>query len=170
MGTRVRGYVEASLGYDTNVNSATSAQSFYLPASNYTGTLGGDLSRRSDRFGALAAGVHARYTLSSAWAIDATANIGQRFNDSHDKFDAGYVDTSLGATHTRGDDRYTGAAQYQKINVRNHGFRHAYGVLGQWQRLIDDQRQFAVYGQLTRLNYDGVQKSRDADRSLIGTT
>jgi hypothetical protein len=73
-------------------------------------------------------------------------------------------------THTRGGDRFTGAVQYQKINVHNHALHHAYGLLGQWPRYIDEQRQVTVYGQLTRLNYDGAQESQDADRHILGAT
>lgn len=170
VGTTVRGYVETSVGYDTNVNGATAARSFYLAAYDFTQPLDGDKRKRSDQFAALSAGIHVRHALSSAWALNAIANIGQRYNDSYDQFNVGYLDTSLGLTHTHGDDRFTGAIQYQKINIHNHAFRHAYGLLGQWQRYIDEQRQMTVYGQLTRLNYDGVQESRDADRYILGAT
>jgi outer membrane protein len=169
-GTTVRGYVEASIGYDTNINSATSAGSIYLAFYDATLPLARDSRRRTDQFGAFAAGIHVRHAISAAWAINGTANIGQRNNDSVDDFNIGYLDTSLGMTHTRGDDQFTGALQYQKINIHNHAFRHAFGLLGQWQRYIDDQRQLTVFGQLTRLNYDGVQELRDADRYLLGAT
>lgn len=169
-GTTVRGYVEASIGYDSNINSATSAGSIYLAAYNFDLPLERDARRRTDQFAAIAAGIHIRHAVSAAWTINGTASIGQRNNDSVDDFNIGYLDTSLGLTHTRGDNQFTAALQYQKINVHNHAFRHAYSLLGQWQHYIDDQRQLTVYGQLTRLNYDGVQELRDADRYLLGAT
>ncbi|MGV3740728.1 MAG: surface lipoprotein assembly modifier [Burkholderiaceae bacterium] len=169
-GTTVRGYVEVSIGYDDNINSATSAGSVYFAASDFTLALERNFRRRTDQFGAIAAGIHVRHAVSADWAINGTANIGQRINDSVDDFNIGYLDTSLGMTHTRGDNQFTAALQYQKINVHNHAFRHAYGVLGQWQHYIDNQRQLTVYGQLTRLNYDGVQELRDADRYLLGAS
>ncbi len=173
-GTTVRGYVEASIGYDDNINSATSASSIANPCC--TGfplppiKLERDARRRTDQFGALAAGIHVRHALSAAWALNGTANIGQRNNDSVDEFNIGYLDTSLGLTHTRDADQFTGALQYQKINVHNHAFRHAFGVLGQWQHQINDYQLMTVYGQLTRFNYDGAQELRDADRYLLGAT
>lgn len=169
-GSKVRGYVELAGGHDSNANSATSTNQIAIPAFGGTiATLDPGSVRRSDNFIAPAAGIGLRHAFSAEWALNANSNIGQRFNKQYGQYDIGNIDGSAGLTWTRGVDQFTGAVQYQKIYLDRDPFRQTYGLAGQWQHNIDDQHQFTAYGQAMRLDYQGGQQIRDADRYVIGT-
>lgn len=168
-GKRLRGYVEAGAGYDTNANSATANNQIAIPAfGGMVATLAPGSVRRSSQLFKAAAGISMAHPFSAAWALNANANIGQRNYRNLGQFDIGYIDAAMGVTHSRGVDQFTGAVQYQKIYLDHQSYRQTYGLLGQWQHSIDDQRQFTAYSQLMQQDYEGTQQIRNANRYLVG--
>lgn len=167
--TRYRGYVEARAGHDTNANSATSLNQVAIPAfGGAIATLDPGSTRKSDDFAALGAGISVRHPYSAEWALNANADIHQRGYRDVSEYNLGALDAALGLTRTIGVDQFTGALQYQKLNLDHSSYRQTYGVLGQWQHNIDDQRQTTLYGQIMRLDYD-TQAIRNANRYVVGT-
>lgn len=168
--TRVRGYVELGGGYDSNANSATAASQIAIPM--YGGaitTLDPSSRSQGDQFATAGAGVSVRHPFSSEWALNSTASFNSRRYDDLSTYNISNIDGSVGLTRTLGAEQFTGAMQYQKLYVDDSSYRQIFGVLGQWQHVIDEQRQFTVYGQAMRLDYSGVQDIRDASRYVIGT-
>ncbi len=168
-GSRVRGYVEAGAGYDSNANSATANSQIAIPAfGGLIATLAPGSVRRSSQLLKAAAGIRLTHPFSAAWALNANANIGQRHYRSYGEYDIGYIDAAMGLTHSRGIDQFTGALQYQKIFLDHQSYRQTYGLLGQWQHNIDEQRQVTAYGQLMQQDYESAQQIRNANRYLVG--
>jgi tetratricopeptide (TPR) repeat protein len=166
--TRYRGYVEARIGHDSNANSATSLNQVAIPAfGGAIATLDPDSTKTGDDFAALGAGISVRHPYSAQWALNANADIRQRGYRDVDQYNLGALDAALGLTRTSGVDQFTGAVQYQKLNLDHSSYRQTYGALGQWQHNIDDQRQATLYGQLMRLDYD-TQSVRNANRYIVG--
>lgn len=168
-GSTIRGYIEMLAGHDSNANSATSSNQIAVPAlGGMIGLLAPASRRRDDNFAGLASGISARQMMSADTAINMSANISQRYHDKFSQYDIGYLDTSLGLSRIHGIDQYTGAFQYQKLMVDRDSYRSVFGLLGQWQRTIDDQRLMTAYTQISRLEYSGPQSVRDADRYVVG--
>lgn len=167
--TTVRGYVEATVGHDTNVNSATAANGISVPA--WGGpilTLSPASRQQSDTFTTLGAGFSVRHPLSSEWALIGGLNGNKRMNSHHeDTFDTGQADGHLGLMRTYGKDVFSAVAQYNQLWVDNERYREATGFTTQWQHNYDARNQSSLYVQYASLHYP-QEKERDGDRFVIG--
>ncbi|HEU0186462.1 MAG TPA: tetratricopeptide repeat protein [Gallionellaceae bacterium] len=166
--TSFRAYIEAALGNDSNVNSATSTRDIAIP---YFGgavmTMNDAGVENRDSFGSLAAGFNVRHVLNRDWALIGGANVNQRNNSTQTKFNTTNIDGNFGASLTRGDDNYSAVLQAQSFSLDSKSYRDAAGVTGQWQRNRDNGSQGSVYVQYTSLSYPG-QTFRNADRYVLG--
>lgn len=166
--TTVRGYVEASLGHDTNVNSATADRNVAVPLfGGAIFTLGPGGVRRSDTFTSVGGGLSLRKPLDKEWALTAGLNGNKRMNTDVDVFDTGSADAHLGVVRTYGKDVFSAALQYNQFWVDNDRYRQAAGFTAQWQHNYDARTQASLYIQYSDLNY-ATQTVRNADRFVIG--
>ena len=171
--TRVTAYVEATIGYDTNVNSGPGTGQVALPVfGGVIATLDPGAQQKRDQFGAVTGGFGLHHPLTKDVAFIGGLNLNMRLNRDEHQFDTGFWDGFAGLAWTRERDVFTAAVQGNTFYVDDHRFREAYGLIGQWQRNLDRRNQVSVYGQFTRLRFAdraGVENSiRDADRKLVG--
>jgi hypothetical protein len=116
--TRVDGFLELGMGYDTNVNAATSAAQVALPAlGGVIATLDPLTTRRGDGFGALAGGINVTHKLSEMWALVGNASGSARLHPHEDQFDQMTLDASLGARWSRGRDAISLGGQLQSFQL-----------------------------------------------------
>ncbi len=168
LATTLRGYIEATYGNDSNVNSATSNSQIALPIfGGALTTLSGNGVQIQDSFGSLAAGFNVRHSLNTEWALLGGANISQHVNTDQHAFDTGNFDASFGASRSKGDDSYTVMAQLQSFDINNRLYRNAAGMTGQWQRNLSEGSQASAYAQYSFLSYP-EQQIRNADRLVLG--
>ena len=166
--TTVRGYAEASVGHDTNVNSAIHDRNVSVPA--FGGailTLTPGSVRRSDTYTSVGAGVNLRHPLSREWALTAGLGLNKRMNTDVDVFDTGSADAHVGVVRTYGKDVFSAALQYSQFWVDNNRYREAAGFTTQWQHNYDARNQSSLYVQYSDLRYMS-QEQRNADRFVIG--
>lgn len=166
--TTVKGFLEAAIGDDSNINSATSSSQIAIPL------FGGGLSVLSangvklhDTYYSVGAGINVRHPLSPEWSVFGGANFNQHMNASKDIFDTKSMDGSLGANLTKGDDNYSAILQTQTFSVDNNRYRDANGLTAQWMRNLDGSSQASAYLQYSDLSYPG-QDNRNADRYVLG--
>jgi outer membrane protein len=163
------GYAEIGGGWDSNVNSATSAGQFAIPA------FGGLLfnvapgnGRTSDRFATAAAGASAQVPMARGWSlvggIDARGNLNATAHDLNTSVASG----SVGASHVEGRQAQTLALQTNAAWISSSLYRTASGASLQWQWQPDAASQMSAFAQWSRLIYTG-QNERDADRSVLGS-
>lgn len=171
--TSLTGYVEATLGYDTNVNVGPNKNSVAIPGfGNIPFELSSDSKANRDTFGNLGAGVNLRTPLGGGYALLAGASATVRGNFAKQQFDTQNGDINLGITRTAGQDVFTlmGQAGVTYVdNVDRSRFRNHAGVTGQWQRNLDARNQVGVFAQYTDLHYP-TQDTRDADRWVAGAS
>lgn len=166
--TKLTGYLEYTLGYDSNVNSATSDRQVAIPAfGGNIFTLEAAGVETGDGFHTVAGGVNIRRPLSPTLALIGGVDINQRMNFSEDNFNTRAFGTHVGLNKLVGDDSYIIALQGQLFDVGDNRYREAYGFTGQWQHAIDQTRFFSAYWQYTDLEYPGA-RIRDADRNVLG--
>jgi hypothetical protein len=166
--TRFGGHLEASFGYDTNVNSATGAQQVALPVfGGAIGTLSPSATKQSDSFFALSGSVGLKYPLAADLALVAAAGASQRLNSSRDEFDLRTLDGSVGLRFTSGANEWTGVLSAQQFEVDYRRFRTTIGGSVQWRRALAQRTEVSAFGQFARLSYPS-QSIRDADRTVIG--
>lgn len=166
--TRFGGHLEASFGYDSNVNSATGASQIALPVfGGAIGTLSAAATEQSDSFFALGGSVGLKYPLAANLALVAAASASQRLNSSQDDFDLRALDGSVGLRFTSGANEFTGVLSAQQFEVDYQRFRTTTGGSVQWRRMISPQTEVSAFGQFARLSYPS-QSLRNADRNVVG--
>ena len=166
--TQLRTYVEAGLGHDTNVNSATASSAIAIPAlGGLAFTLDPASRRAHDNFAQVGGGANLRVPLAPDLAFAANLATSHTFNQNQDRFDAGLLDASAGLSKTAGTHVFSVAAQASANWIGGSRFRDAWGALGQWQLNLGPRDQASVFLQVSRLDYPG-NAIRDADRYLVG--
>ncbi|MDB5847597.1 MAG: hypothetical protein JWP29_1349 [Rhodoferax sp.] len=163
-----RGYLEAYAGHDSNVNSATAAGQFALPAfGGIIFNLAAENQQRGDAFAGLAAGVGLQQPLAAGWELNGSLNARGVHNRHADEVDNRQLDGSLGVAYTRGAQVVSVAAQANTYDIDNRRYRRASGLSGQWQASLSPASQLSVFTQWSRLAY-AADANRDADRSVLG--
>lgn len=164
----VRGYVEGTVGYDTNVNAAPAQSSIAIPAFGYLPfTLSQNSKAREDWFVTVAGGVNFNVPVDKQLAFIGGASGSQRWNQHVSAADLLSADANVGFAYTQDKNIYSFNLQYNSLVVENDRFRSAFGFSAQVQHNIDARNQFSAYVQYADLSYVG-QSARDADRWLAG--
>lgn len=168
-GTLLSGYLEAAVGNDSNVNSATGSNQVAIPAfGGAIATLNANGVETKDTFTNVSGGANVRHALSSEWSVFGGANFNERLNSTQHVFNTGAVDGNAGLNLTQAEDSYSAALQLQRFDVDNKTYRDGTGMTLQWQHdLKDSSSQFSSYFQYTDLKYPD-QPIRDANRYVLG--
>jgi outer membrane protein len=166
--TQVTGFVELGVGYDTNVNSATSSGQIALPVfGGAVFTLNQNATRRADSFATASGGLNVTHRFSPEWAIVGGAAGTGKFNRNANEFDTLSLDANLGARWSKDKEAITLGGQYQQFDLDYARYRETTGVIAQWQHLFDEFHQATVFTQYSHLRYP-TQSIRDANRKIIG--
>lgn len=169
--TGISGYVEVTGGYDSNVNSATSDSSIFIPAFGFLGLgaiAGG--TEESDGFGKLSAGLALRHPTSPRVNLLADFGVNERLNLSESDFNQGDISASFGAsTRISKKSDIAVIAQGQTYLVDHEAYRNALGLTGQWRYSISESNQLTSFAQVQNLDYPD-QSVRNAVRFVAGST
>ena len=168
-GTLLSGYLEASMGNDSNVNSATGSNQVAIPAfGGAIATLNASGVETRDSYASVSGGANVRHALSSEWSMFGGANVNQRVNAKQTAFNTRGMDGNVGLKLTQAEDSYSAALQLQSFDVDNKRYRDGSGMTLQWQRdLKNSGSQASSYLQYTDLKYPD-QSVRDANRYVLG--
>ena len=165
----VTGHMEASLGYDSNVNAGISQSSLFLPLFGATFALAPSVTRQDDNFFALGGGVDVTVPVRGNWSLLAGADARQRTYSSLDTFDNGSVDLRAGVQH-RGErelTRLTAGTNYYDLD--NAAYRRLQSLNLEWRRQLDRRNQITLYGQDLRIRYpQAATRSESSDMSILG--
>jgi hypothetical protein len=167
-GPRRYGYVEFSAGHDSNVNSATAAGQFAIPAfGGLLFTMAPESRRQRDLFMGAAGGAGVQVGLNPNWTLNAEANVRGTLNRHTHEMNTSVVDGTAGLSHTDGANTQSVALQANGAWVSGSVYRTAHGASAQWQSTLDAASQLSAFAQWSRLDYAG-QSERDADRTVLG--
>ena len=164
----VNGYIEAVVGYDTNVNVGPNKTSVVIPGISSTpAILSADSRANKDAYGQLGAGINGRLPLAGGLALLGGLSGAQRMNQDVSQFDMGNYDANVGLVLTAGKNVVTLMGQFGSVSIDDARYRTAAGVTGQWQHNLDARNQVSGFLQYSNLHYV-VQTIRDADRWVAG--
>jgi tetratricopeptide (TPR) repeat protein len=169
--TTIRGYLEGSAGYDTNVNVGPNRNSVALPGigpGSYT--LSPSSKANESAFATLGGGVNVRTPINQEVAVVGGVSTTSRnnFGDKNvSQFDSLVGDVYAGVVVTRDKSVYSLNAQFNQYELGGGIFRTAAGLSGQWQYNIDARNQISVFAQYSDLNYTS-QSVRNAERWVVG--
>jgi outer membrane protein len=166
-----RMYLEAGGGFDSNVNSGPSQNSFAVPA------LGGlvvtllPAGQKTDAsFWQLGAGFSGRLHLAPRWSFIGNANLSTRkHDDDADRFDMEQIDASAGVSYREERHEFSGVLNFAHTAFDGKVLRKISGITGEWTYRPDGLRQWGTYLQISQLEYPR-QSLRDADRFVLGTS
>lgn len=168
LSTTYHGFLEAGLGWDSNVNSATGANTIAVPVfGGLNFELADDAKKKSDSFFNVSGGAGLRIPTTEHLSVIGNVQFAKRVNQTYHAFETAAIDLNLGVQLKYDDDTYTFAVQDGHFYVDDASFRHAYGATAQWQKTFDVQNQASIYGQYSKLEYDD-SPLRDADRYVLG--
>lgn len=149
-------------GYDSNINSATSANAldFSLPLQTSQGpiTLDGQI-KLSDSQRATGSSflnsqgyVSWQHPFSQRTAMDVLLLASHRLNTESSDFDVTAAMLDSGYQLLRGSHLFRMGASYSHYWLNSEKLQHQYGVSGQWQMLLDKQWSLTSRLTLSRLN------------------
>ncbi len=166
--TFLSAYLEASAGYDSNVNSATDKNTIAIPA------LGGALGQINPLgtqlpagFAGTGGGASLSHALNKEWWLLANAAYSGKFNFDHTQFNTGTIDGSAGVRWNRGANALVAIGQAQSFRVDNDQYRRSLGGTAQWLHNLSARQQLTAYGQYAALRYPD-QSARNANRAIGG--
>ncbi|MGH8764836.1 MAG: surface lipoprotein assembly modifier [Burkholderiales bacterium] len=166
---RLTGNVSIGFGHDSNVNSATAAQSIFLPIlGGIRATLDANGRARSDSFTLLAGDVGGFYPLSERFELIGGAIGSAKINSDIDQFDSIYFNTS-GGLRVNVDEKsqFNVVANLDSVRLDNKRVRDSTGVTAQWATMVHPLIEAGAFVQQARLAYP-QESFRDADRLVYG--
>lgn len=166
--TLITGYVEGTIGYDSNLNAGPSKSSLAIPSlGNAPFVLGKDTKSNSDSFAAMGGGVNVRTPLGDGYVLLGGVSGSARGNFSQQQFDTQNADMNVGITKTVDKDVFTLMATAGVYYLDNDRYRNYTGLTGQWQRNLDARNQIGAFVQYSDLHYPTIE-TQDADRWVAG--
>ena len=169
-GSDVSGFVDARLGYDDNINTATAQDSIVIPLFSFLGAgqLGAAAQAQNDEYYEVTAGVSGVTAIGRQDRLFASALGSWRDNLSSDAFDQAALTATAGYAHTFANrDVASLSGQVQRFWLDTDGFRSSVGAIAQYTKPLAKGRALSVSAQWNRLNFDG-DPLRDADRFAAG--
>jgi hypothetical protein len=149
-----RGYLEAFAGHDSNVNSATAAGQFALPAfGGIVFNLDQANQQRSDTFIGAAAGLGLQQPLAPGWQLQGHLNARDVHHRRSSTQDNRQLDGSLGLAWQQGANLLSLAGQANTYDIDSARYRRAAGLSGLWQHTLGPASQLSAFSQWSRLHY-----------------
>ncbi|MEO7888201.1 MAG: surface lipoprotein assembly modifier [Polaromonas sp.] len=166
----VKPFLEASIGYDTNINSGPGNSNVAVPLfGGAIFALSASGVETKDAFMTLGGGLSTRYVVDPRWSLIANAYGNSRVNAKYNDFNTGQIDLNAGASYRYEKHEFTGVVQAGTYTVAGSRARDQQGLVGEWTYRVDGFRQWSTYLQWGQLSYPG-QSLRDADRTVLGTS
>ena len=166
----VKPYLEATFGYDTNINSGPGNPNVAVPLfGGAVFTLSPAGVKTADSFLTLGGGVSGRYVIGPRWSLIGNVSGNTRINARYNDFNTTQVDINAGASYRYEKNEFSGVAQAGTYTVDGSRARDQQGLVGEWTYRPDGFQQWSTYLQWGKLSYP-AQSIRDADRTVFGTS
>ncbi len=169
--TTIRGYLEGSAGYDTNVNVGPSGTTVAIPAlGGLPFTLSTSSKANDAWYATVGGGLNLRTPVNSEVALVGGVSGVLRNNYGENnvgQFDNLVGDAYAGVVLTRDKNEFSLNAQFNQYELASDTYRTAAGLSGQWQYKMDARNQLSVFAQYSDLRYQ-TQLIRNAERWVAG--
>lgn len=169
--TTITGYAEGSLGYDTNINTLTSATQMTILGT----TLLLDSATRSatDNYLTLGGGMEIKHPVKPGLSLFANFDAKKRVHFYKDTYNADSLDSKVGINIDDGPNVYRLSAQKGLYTLDDKFNRSLEAVAGEWRYTLNQRNMFSAFGQYGMLRYDtdktGADLSAsDIDLSILG--
>ncbi len=167
--TRMTGYVEASVGHDSNVNFATSQAEIGVPAlGNLVFTLNPTGVKAPDSYLGLAFGGEVNHQVNPTLGFFAGADVHSRHNSTQDRFDSNSFDARAGVALGEAANVVRLGILGGKYELDGKTNRDTSGVNAEWRHLINPANQLSAFGQYARYRFEPTISVNNFDQSTYG--
>lgn len=168
--TRLSGYVEMTVGYDTNVNSATSQAVIPVPVFNYLPfTLSQANIKKRDSYAGVAFGGAVRHLVGEHTGVYARIDVHQRGNNTQHQFDTIDIVGHAGAYYMAGSETFRAGLLMDQYTLGSARNRDTTGINGEWRHVFSPSNQVSLFGQYSRNRFvDPALQVQDFDQSIVG--
>lgn len=168
--TRITGYIEGTVGRDTNINSSTNQAQIPIPVfGDLVFTLGQANVQMADYYTAIAMGGEVTHLVSANTALYAGADLRQRGYSSESQFDNLDLLGRAGISHTMGAETFRAGVLGSQYHLDNSQLYRTAGINGEWRHLFNPANQFSLFGQISVFRFDpAAMRIQDFDQSIVG--
>ncbi len=156
------GYIEAGVGYDSNINAGVAQADIALPVLGRV-TVADAGVKQGDGFGVLAGAVQYNHPVAPGAALFIGANGTGNFYFSNSEFNLSQLAFNAGGSYRRDTDTFALTYAYGQILLDNDSYRSSSGAALEWRRQVDPTTTVSVTPQYARLDYRGDNDVRDSD-------
>jgi len=164
----LKGYVEASMGHDNNVNSGPVNANVAVPAlGGALVALNNNATKQNSGFANLAGSVSGRYVVDSRWSLIGNGSFNKRNNSGASQFNNDQYNIGGGAAYRLDRNEFSVVAVHETYSLDGSVNRTQNGLVGEWVYRIDGTREAGAYLQHSKLRYPG-NTQRNATRTVLG--
>jgi outer membrane protein len=167
--THATGYVEGTVGHDSNVNSSTSQLQVFVDyfAANYP--LDQTSIKASDNYYGVAAGGEVTHRLNTGWSIYAGADLWQRNNHVQKAFDSLGLVARAGVMFGAKNEHLRAGVLGGRYDLNDSHYSDITGLNAEWSHMSSPSNQWKVFGQYAQYRFvDAVMQVNDYDQQVIG--
>src|SRR5665213_922091 len=161
------GYIEAGVGYDSNINAGVAQSDIALPVLGLVSVADAGI-RKGAGFGVLAGGVQYNHPVApgAALFIGGTGTGNFYFSDS--EFNLAQAAFNAGGSYRHDVDTFALTYAYGQILLDGDDYRSSNGAALEWRRQVGPTTTISLTPQYARLDYSGDNDVRDADFYALG--
>jgi outer membrane protein len=170
MNSRFSAYIEGTIGYDSNVNSATDTSTVAIPAlGNLLFTLDATGREIDSGFFELGAGLgfYTPFLGRDDVSIFGAINLHERVTFTEPDFRSRIADGQVGLSFTQGKNQYRASILGQRFNFSGDVNREQAGGSLQWLYSYDERTQLSAFAQAAIQRFPG-QRIRDVNQYSAG--
>lgn len=169
----VTGYLEGTLGYDTNVNTSTATSQVFIPVFGASLALDSASVAARDNYLTLGGGLEITKPVKPGLSLFAGADAKKRMNFFKDAFNTDSLDSRVGLNIDEGASTFRLAAQKGVYDIDDKLNRRLNAVSGEWRHTLGPRNIVSVFGQYGLLRYGhdktGADLSyNDVDQTVAG--
>lgn len=171
--TTVTGYLEGSLGYDTNVNTSTATSQVFIPLFGASLTLDSTSLAARDNYLTLGGGLEITHPVKAGLSLFAGVDAKKRLNFFKDTFNTDSLDGRVGLNIDEGSNTFRFSAQKGVYAIDDKFNRSLEALSGEWRHTLNPRNILSVFGQYGMLRYDYDKSGNDlsyndVDQSIVG--
>jgi len=160
-------FLEAGLGYDSNVSGGVTNANINLPVYGNVAVSPSGVKAGSG-FSWLAAGGQISKPIAPGVAVFGGGQVDGKFNNANNQFDQQNIAASAGLTYLQNKNFYRFTASHAEVTVDDNRFRNVNSVAGEWHHQLDELQTISPFVQYAQLRYTGNNIPRDADFYALG--
>jgi outer membrane protein len=162
--TFTSGYIEGTVGRDTNVNNASeSSDNIFIPTPNPFSI------ELADNYFGMAAGGEVIHSLSANFRMYAGADMVKRNNLKYKSFNSFSHEERMGMIYGTGVDQYRLGLSGGQFSWGGAPYSNNSGLSAEWRHAAGDSDQLNIFGQYVRYRYANIAlQTNDINQQFAG--